>query len=691
MPRLFDFFKTALLKKGKPMSISNTDTPMSSSASSPASDSNSDSESLLFGKFDRALEALHAAKPFAKSNYQTNVFQIAELILASSTGLRYLYSKAPLFDTYGVFYGGPWQQAEKLLPGLVRGGLDSNGIYPTVEVLSELRMLSIAKGHAISEHVSAQAAEEFLSGVMALNFDFCFPTQTEESRMSPSTNQALCERLFALLIEELSIETLMSDIVSEIEQICAQRPITNKHLIKMIEMAETIPVNDDQSEKTNKLGKYIRAIKGSSPLGKGLENYAEYRERLLIASTEELEEEASFFAENLKETGLSSPNHAVLLRYLERNHSELIGAAFGLNATGLAELEQNEKLIHDLITFAVLPTTYRCIYGFSNLLERSLLSRTEISVGIQKLVDLDLCSDVRHNLLVQRDFQDGVTANSILVAGVIMVLGQPLGIGQGKNPTCQAARAISLWSQHAPGYLIKLLISAASEGFIDVSFDGEVIKSSTLTGGLSTQQDYDLDPVSAVLIPHLDRLYDEMMSRVSLRHEDGHKWVNPALYGHWVSKEFSSLFDKTGQVVNFHDFVRLFFATHHPSFNSGHPLMYPNPVGLLITSTHGDLLGPHAVSIQRVAKDVEGRLRIYFYNPNNEGRQNWGQGICPSVCEQGELEGESSLPFEQFVSRLYAFHYNPYEVGDAFAVPVEMIKSIETLAKESWGKAYTWK
>lgn len=647
----------------------------------------SERNTALIQKFERAFETLDKAQLFAKGNYQTDVFQIADLLIASDEGIRYLYTRAHQFDEAGVFYTGPWEKAEKLIPELVRGGLDSHGIFPTLEILSELRVLSIAKKHYTHDLLSAQGAIEFLSQVIALNFEFLFPKHTEENRIAPSPNRERCERLFALIIEEIPVETLLDDVISEIEQICAQRPIMNKHLIKMVEMAEKIPL---LSNDTDELEKYTNAVKGLSPLGKDVIHYAEYRERLHLARIEDIKEEADFFAQYLTETGLSSPNHAMLLRYLERNHPELIGPALGLNATGLAEFEQNELFARRLIRFAIMPTTFRCIYGFAKLLERSLLSRKEITAGMERLVDLDLKSEVRHNLLSQREYQDGVTANSILMAGVIMVLGQPLGIGQGKNPTCQAARAISLWSQHAPGHLLKLLISAASEGFIELPFEGESIFSNTLTGGLSDTIDLDIDPVSMVLVSHLDRLYDELMSRVSTRNEDGHKWVNPALYGHWVPNEFSSIFDKLGVVNNYQDFLRLFFATHNPSYNSGHSLMYPNPVGLLITNTHGDLLGPHAVSIQRVGRDSEGRLRVYFYNPNNESRQNWGQGIAPSVKGYGEEEGESSLPFEEFASRLYAFHYNPYEVGDGFAVPSDIIEGIENLAKESWGKSYTW-
>jgi len=285
------------------------------------------------------------------------------------------------------------------------------------------------------------------------------------------------------------------------------------------------------------------------------------------------------------------------------------------------------------------------------------------------------------------------SANALLVAGAIQVFGSPLGIGQGNNPTCQAARALSLWSQHAQGLLLEKLVSAARDGFVEMMFEGKPIRSDFIAAGVAASIDYDLDSVSKVLVGHLDRLYDEMMRRVALRHEDGHKWVNPELYGRWVPRGFASVFvDKAQTTVAHYDaFLRRFYATHHPDYNDGHQLMYPNPVGLCITNSLGFYLGPHAVSVQRVAVDPEGVLRVFFFNPNNEGRQDWGHGVRPSIHEHGEVEGESSLPFEQFASRLYAFHYNPYEEGDGFAVPAGVVEGIHAEAKDTWGRAFEWR
>ena len=643
-------------------------------------------------KLDSALAALSEAKSFAKSTYQTDVFQIAETMMQSLEGFRTLYARAHTFDECGVFEGGPWVDPGKLLPSLVAGSLKAGGVYPIVESLSELRMLAIAKGTQVSDTVSAEEALDFLNEVMALNLEYIFPRETEENRLAAGPQRDACIYLFQLLCDELGMQSLCADVVSEIEQISAQRPVSTGMVCSMIDMAADIPTDDTDAEVEERLALYTRALKHPSAISSRSSDVAVYRQALKGASREALEQEAAQFADSMRKTGLVSPYHAVLLRHLRSQQSDLIPLAMQLNELGTAEFAQNEEFVLRLIRVAILPTTAQSIYGLAKTLEFGILSRNEIRGGLLRMIDLDLQADVKKNLQSLRKSRDGVTANSRLLAGMISVLGQPLGVGQGNNPTCQAARAISLWAQYAQGYLLNTVISAARDGFVEMNFEGETLRSDQLTGGFLPRLDRDSDPVSVVLVPHMDRLYDAMMKRVALRPEDGHKWVNPALYGRWVSSGFCSVFTDRAQttVADYDDFLRRFYATHHPAYNEDHPLVYPNPVGILVTNSHGDCLGAHAVSIQRIEEDPHGELRAYFYNPNNEGRQDWGLGVKPSIRGNGELEGESSLPFHQFAARLYAFHYNPYEEGDAYAVPDETITQIQDAAQQSWGRSYTW-
>lgn len=645
----------------------------------------------LATQLDAALGELGKAKPFAKSIYQTDVFQISETLLGTDAGLRALYERAHRFDEVGVFHGGPWVDPGKLQPQLVAGGLKASGVYPIVEILSELRMLAAAKGIA-GGSASQSDANRFLHEVLALNLEYIFPGDSEEERMEGGPHRVSSIRLFALLAEELGLAPLLGDVVAEIDQVCSQRPVMTKRIRKMIAMANRIPAESSSPDLTAKLQRFGNAIACPSPLSREHPTLAEYRQAVIQCDSKTLEQEARAFAKSVTETGLVCPFHAVLLRCLRTKEPELIVVALALNDLGAAEFTQNKEIALQLIRVAILPSTAQCIYGFAKLLENGLLSRQEVSAGMTKLIDIDLKQEVKLNLLSHRDVRDGASANALLLAGVMSVFGQPLGVGQGSNPTCQAARAISLWAQHAHGHLLELLISAARDGIVEIPFEGAMIQSDKLTEGVAITINYDLDPVSAVLVPHLDLIYFEMMKRVAYRLGDGHKWVNPAFYGRWVSNGFATVMSPVASnVITDHDeFVRRFYATHHPAYNDGHAMMYPNPVGILVTNSHGDYLGPHAISLQRVTEDPQGNLRVYFYNPNNEGRQNWGSGVKPTVTGHGELEGESSLLFHDFAARLYAFHYNPYEEGDAYAVPANEIEAIEQAARTTWGRVFTW-
>jgi len=644
-------------------------------------------------KLDQALDAVEGAKNFAKSKYQTEVFQLAEVLMGTEGGHRLLYSRAHRFEECGVFIGGPWEDATKLQPPLVAGSLAAQGVYPVVETLSELRVLAIAKGRAEHETMSAEDARDFLNEVMALNLGYLFPRDTEEERISSGPHRAASVALFGLLADELDLSHLRDEVVEEIEQVCAQRPIATDRIRAMIDLATRIPESDDESDAAGqRLAQFTAAIQGPSPMSREHIKLTTYREALPLCDEVQLQREATAFGSSMSVTGLVSEHHAVLLRFVAKRHPELLAETLSLSEVGAAQANEYLEFLRLVIKVGMLPTTAQSIYGLSKLLERGLLSRREVTTGLRRIIELDLRSEVRRALLARRAKRDGVTANSILLAGVISVLGQPLGIGQGNNPTCQAARGLSLWAQHAPGYLLEVIVSAARDGHVEMRFEGAAMRSDAIATGVAKHIDPDLDPVSLVLVPHLDRIYDGMMRHVALRHEDSHKWVNPALYGRWVAHGFASVFADLAQttISSHEDFVRRFFATHHPAYNDGHELMYPNPVGLCVTNGHGDYLGPHAISLQRIAEGPDGSLRAYFYNPNNEGRQDWGYGVRPSIVGHGEREGESSLPFHQFVSRIYAFHYNPYEEGDGYAVPDAVVSEITEAVKRTWGRSFRW-
>ena len=83
--------------------------------------------------------------------------------------------------------------------------------------------------------------------------------------------------------------------------------------------------------------------------------------------------------------------------------------------------------------------------------------------------------------------------------------------------------------------------------------------------------------------------------------------------------------------------------------------------------------------------DPGNTMRVYFYNPNNDSGQDWGDGVKVSTSGNGERFGESSLPFEEFLSRLYIFHYDPLEPGALADVAQEELDRVTALVHRSWG------
>ncbi|WP_185959528.1 hypothetical protein [Planococcus salinarum] len=450
---------------------------------------------------------------------------------------------------------------------------------------------------------------------------------------------------------------------------------------------------DENIEETtkNKLLSFKKAVSYPTPLTEEIPSLKDYQKKLMELDEDAIMAEASVFRDSMEATGLVAPAHAILIRHLNRRYPDLLSKALGLTEMGTASYNANTELIRDIIQISIYPSTSKVVYGLTRMLDRGVLTQEPVLPAIRRLFEIDYHPAVRKMVMKREYRKAGITPNGVLVGGVINVLGQPLGIGQGLNPTCQSARALSLWAQHGIVQLLEYIARGVRENDIDMTFEGVHIHSNAIVGGVAEEIHHELDPVSRVLVPHLDKIYNEMMKKTALRGEDGHKWVNPEFYGEWIQRGFINIIDPlTGFVTDYEAFVRLFYATHHPEYNEGHEMIYPNPVGIYITNVHGILLGLHAVSIQRIDEAPSGEYRVYFYNPNNDSGQNWGQGIETSVQGKGELEGESSLPFNQFTARMYAFHYNPYEQGDTYMVEDSDVEEIEKLARESWGKNYTW-
>lgn len=638
-------------------------------------------------KFRESLVNFEEASPLLAGNYKKKLLSSLDLLTDTKEGLRFLYEQIDELVEAGIFRDTMWDDPARLVPSLVGGTLKAGDQNTIIEVMSELRILAVANGTISHQKFSAGKARTFLEEALVNNLDLIFPSGSEETRTLDEDTLRKIRVLFNFLTDQISIDKIKGRLSKEIELICAQRPVVTDRVLKIITTVKNEIELSSDDEEDRRLKRYVKAV--FTPSHKSGElSTDEYKEYLEKAKRKEIIQECEELSETMHTTGLAVEYHAILLRHTAGD-SSLVKLALGLDNVGKAELDKHKKFVNELIHKVIHPDTARSCYGLAKLLERSLLSHQPVKSGLQRIMGIELHTDVAENIKKSR-LNSTLDPKHILTAECLGILGQPLGIGQGWNPTCQSARGISLWSSHAPGKLLRMVESAAKSNSLWMRFEGNVIKSEEQILGLVKELDYNLDAVSVVLVPHLDKIYNEMMRRASNRADDPHKWVNPAMYGHWIPTGFISTYDYlTNSIKDYEKFVRTFYITHHPDYNGGNDLAYPNPVGIFLTSSTGKLIGFHAVSILRIRK-VKGQVRVYILNPNNEGRQRWQDNIRPTVAGNGERAGESSLPFHQFASRLYAFHFNQSDLEDLSRVSADHIDTVKELAKTSWGESYQW-
>lgn len=638
-------------------------------------------------KFYETLENYSEATPLLAESHKKKLLSSLDVLTDSKAGIQFLYERIDELVNAGLFADTMWEDPARLVPTLVGGTLKAGGHNTIVEIISELRIIAVANENIRYKNFSAGKARTFLEDALVNNLDLIFPGGSEEDRNLEETTRRKVDLLFDFLTDHIPIGNIKSRLAREIELICAQRPVVTDRVLEIIRTVKEEIDLDLDIDEDRRLNKYVKAVFAPSEKAGDLspDEYATY---LKSAKRKEIIAECEALADTMHKTGLAVAYHALLLRRVAGDGS-LVKLALGLDNVGKAEYDKHKKFVSELITAVIHPDTARSCFGLSKLLERSLLSHQPVKSGLQRLLGMELDPAIAEHIRISRK-NSSLNSTQLLTADCIGILGQPLGVGQGWNPTCQSARGISLWSSHAPGKLLRMIESAAKANSLWMRFEGQIIKSEELGLGLVKELDYNLDAVSVVLVPHLDKIYNEMMRRASNRADDPHKWVNPAMYGHWIPTGFISAYDYlTNSIKDYDAFIRTFYITHHPDYNGGNDLAYPNPVGIFLTSSTGKLIGFHAVSILRVRK-VKGQVRVFILNPNNEGRQRWQDNMRPTVAGNGERAGESSLPFHQFASRLYAYHFNRSDINDLKEVSEEEVLKVKELAKSSWGDSYRW-
>lgn len=644
-------------------------------------------------RLDDAVRALSEAGEVGKPTRLRRVLDGLRLALLQPGGCAAVQSRAQQLEAAGLFLGTDWAAPQTLLPALSPGSLRSaNADTVVLEAVNELRLLAVANGEYVHPLISAEQARHHLSQVLAINLSLLFTAPTEAERELQGRMAAVTRDLFRYLVDEIGYEGVLDRLVDEIWRILRQRPIQVDQIKAMITQI-SIAINDpgiDLVSGGRGIDRLITSVYGTTDGCREDPGVDAYRTRLESMDEPTLQYEAAGFARSMHDTGLVSPYHAVLLRFLLDKSDYHLGEALGLSSTGRDCLLCYRELVHSLIAVAVHPETAQCIYGLALLLERGILYQPPVAPSLWRQLALPLSASARDRLaLALGPAQD---PHTWLLSGTLSMLGLPLGVGQGDNPTCQSARALSMWSYNDPDYLLQTIAWAARDDEVVMHFEGQPISSKETGSGValtSAKLPMDLDPVSLVVVPHLDRIYAEMGRRCADRDGDPHRWVNPEFHGWWSGRGFRINVDvATGDLVDVDGFLRHFYAAYHPFHNGNQPLIHPQPAGVAVTDSAARFIGWHAITVLRVSLDPaekEATMRVYFYNPNNDSGQDWGDDVVVSTAGHGERFGEASLPFEQFASRLYIFHFDPLERGELASVPQDELDRVMGYLQRSWG------
>jgi hypothetical protein len=642
---------------------------------------------IRLAALDDATRAMAEARDFGKPSKLRRVLDSLRRVLLQPGGCAGVQARAQALEEAGLFMGTDWASPEILVPALSGPGLHSdNADTVLLEAVSELRMLAIATGEYAHPSISAEDARQFVSQVLAMNLTLLFTPPSEVERTKQGRMAKLIRDLFGHLGERVGYESILDTLVEEIWRILRQRPIQVDQVQRTI--TQIAVYRRDPDVDLGSAGQWvdrlISSLFGTTEACREDPGVEVYRTRLEAMDESGLQYEASGFARAMHDTGLVSPYHAELLRYLLEEGDYLIAEAMGLSSTGRECLLRYHKLVRRLIEEAVYPETAQCIYGLALLLDRGILHQPPVAPALWRQLALTLSPYAQERLTLA--FGPTPEPRARLLAGVLSVLGLPLGVGQGDNPTCQSARALSMWAYNDPDYLLQVVVSAARDDEVIMHFEGQPISSRESVGGVATTLPAGLDPVSLLVVPHLDRIYAEMGRRCVDRPGDPHRWVNPEFHGWWSGRGFAINVDvATGKLTDLEGFLRHFFATYHPDYNGDQPLIHPQPAGVAVTDSGARYVGWHAITILRVALDPQDVMRVYFYNPNNDSGQDWGDGVVVSTAGSGERFGEGSLPFEQFVSRLYIYHFDPFERGEPERVSGEDLDRVIGYIQRSWG------
>lgn len=146
----------------------------------------------LAERLDVAIVALEEASNFAKSGRAVRVVDVAHRLMVQPGGAPLLADRIGRIDAAGVFAGTDWEHPETLQARLAAGTLEhGEPALATLEMLSELRLLAVARGETFHPAMASESVQHFLAQVLALEIDHLLGAASEADRAAGSHGVAL--------------------------------------------------------------------------------------------------------------------------------------------------------------------------------------------------------------------------------------------------------------------------------------------------------------------------------------------------------------------------------------------------------------------------------------------------------------------------------------------------------------------
>ncbi|MGO3328668.1 MAG: hypothetical protein ACTIMF_19050, partial [Gordonia sp. (in: high G+C Gram-positive bacteria)] len=436
-------------------------------------------------QLDHAVTAMREAPDYTKATKLRRVLDALRRVLTQDGGPAAIRDRAQTLEASGVFSGTDWDDPAILVAALAGPSLHSENVDTVVlESASELRLAAIAQGDYEHADLTADDARRFLSQVLAINLDLLLAAPSEAERVQQGKSAAMIREVVAYIVEQIGYATVLDELGDEIWRILRQRPIQVDHvkaMVTRIAIARNDPRTEHNAAGGQGLDRLTTALFGPTEACREDPGTDVYLSRIEAMDAEALESESRGFARAMHDTGLVSGYHAVLVTYLAETNVYLLPEVLGVSEVGRNCMLRYADLVQELIRRTVSPQNAQCLYGLALLLDRGILHQPPVVPSLWRQLALTLAPRVRERL--QSAFGPAVEPESLLIGGLLAMLGQPLGVGQGDNPTCQSARALSMWAYNDPDYLLQVVAWAARDDDVVAHFEGQSISSSELVTG----------------------------------------------------------------------------------------------------------------------------------------------------------------------------------------------------------------